>query len=44
MDSLKGHNLGFCGVSLLQELSEVGDVIVAENEFLSTAVPDTLDH
>lgn len=44
VDGLKGHDLRFAGVSLLQQLSEMGHVIVAENEFLSPTVPDTLDH
>lgn len=44
MNGLKSHNLRFGGVSLLQQLSEMGHVIVTENEFLSTTVLDTLDH
>lgn len=44
MDSLEGHDLRFGGVGLLQQLSEMAHVIVAKNEFLSTTVPDTLDH
>ncbi|TNN82175.1 hypothetical protein EYF80_007543 [Liparis tanakae] len=44
MDRLKGHDLGFVGVSLLENLSEMGDVIVAENKFLHAAVLDAHDH
>lgn len=44
MDRLEGHDLGFAGVSLLQQLSKMVDVVVAEDEFLSVAVPDPLDH
>lgn len=44
MDSFKGHNLGFCGISFLQKLSEMSDIIMTENEFLSAAVPDSLNH
>lgn len=44
MDCLKSHNLWFAGVSLLQQLSEVSNIIVAEYKFLGSAVPDALDH
>lgn len=44
MNGLKSHNLRFGGVGLLQQLSQMGHVIVAENEFPSTTVLDTLDH
>lgn len=44
MDGLKSHDLWFCGISFLQDLTKMGHIIVAENEFLSAAVPDTLNH
>lgn len=44
VDRLKRHDLGFCGVSLLQQLSEVSQVVVAEYKLLGAAVPDALDH
>lgn len=44
MDGLEGHDLWFGGVSFLEELSEMGHIIVAENEFLGAAVSDALDH
>lgn len=44
MDGLEGHDLWFGGVSFLEELSEMGHIIVAENEFPGAAVSDALDH
>lgn len=44
VNSLKGHYLRLGGVSLLEHLSEMSHIIVAENKLLSTAVPDALDH
>lgn len=44
VDGLKGHDLRFGRVGLLQHLAEMGHVVVAENEFLSAAVLDALDH
>ena len=44
VDGLKGHDLGFGGISLLQHLSQIGHIVVAENKFRSTAVSDSHDH
>lgn len=44
MHRFESHNFGFRRVAFLQKLSQMANVVVAENEFLRTAVPDTLYH
>lgn len=44
MHSLKGHNLGGLGVCFAQQLLQVFGVVMAEDEALSSAVPDALNH
>ena len=41
---LEGHDFGSCGVSLLQQLSQVSRVIVTEDKLLGAAGPYALDH
>lgn len=44
VNSFKCNNLGDRGVRPLQQLSEVADIIVAEDVLWHTAIPNPLDH
>lgn len=44
MNSFECYDLGNCGVRSLKQLSEMADVIVAEDELWHSTVANPLDH